>query len=98
MGQLTQQSDAAFVARLAATWRAVAQRSLPGARLIIRFGALPSAAKNPTKLLTRSIEESEAGWAVTLLRPSGAPRRGARQADQFARTVSMSRKLTVTRF
>jgi hypothetical protein len=85
-GQLTQQSEEAFLSGLADTWRAVAQRSVPRARLVIRFGALPSVAKNPTKLLTRSIEESEAGWAITSLRPSGAPRRGARQAEQFART------------
>jgi hypothetical protein len=86
-GQLTQQTEAAFVASLAATWRAAAQRSAPGARLIVRFGALPSAAKNPADLLTRSIVDADAGWTITTTTPSGAPRRrGARQAEQFANT------------
>jgi len=83
-GQLTQQSEAAFVASLAATWRAVAKRSAPGARLVVRFGALPSAAKNPADLLTRSIVDADAGWTITTTTPSGEPRRGARQAEQFA--------------
>jgi len=85
-GQLTQQSEAAFVASLATTWRAVAKRSAPGARLIVRFGALPSAAKNPADLLTRSIVDADAGWTILATTPSGEPRRGARQAEQFAST------------
>ncbi len=86
-GQLTQQSEAAFVASLAATWRAAAKRSAQGARLIVRFGALPSAAKSPADLLTRSIVDADAGWTITTTTPSGAPRRrGARQAEQFAST------------
>jgi hypothetical protein len=82
-GQLTQQSEAAFVAGLAAVWRAAARRSLPGARLVVRFGALPSVAKRPSDLLVRSLAEAEAGWVVTSVVRSGAPRRAARQAEQF---------------
>jgi DNA methylase len=84
-GQVAQQSEANFVASLAAIWRAAAKRSVPGARLIVRFGALPSAAKDPGDLLTRSIVDANAGWTITTMTPSGAPgRRGARQAEQFA--------------
>jgi hypothetical protein len=85
-GQLSQQSEAAFVAGLATTWRAAAQRSVMGARLVMRFGALPSVAKNPADLLVRSLLEADAGWDVTSLTPSGPPRRAARQAEQFADT------------
>ena len=82
-GQITQQSEAAFVGQLAATWRAAARRCTPGARLVVRFGALPSVAKKPADLLVESIATS--GWTVRSVTPSGMPRRGTRQADQFAK-------------
>jgi hypothetical protein len=81
-GQIAQQSEAAFVAQLAATWRAAARRCKPGARLVVRFGALPSVVKKPADLLVASIIDS--GWTIRSVTPSGVPRRGTRQADQFA--------------
>jgi hypothetical protein len=83
-GQITQQSEAAFVAHLAATWRAATYRCVPGARLVVRFGALPSVVKKPADLLVASITQADVGWTITSVAPSGVPRRGTRQAEQFA--------------
>jgi hypothetical protein len=86
-GQLARQpSQAAFVAALAEVWRAVADRCTPQARLVIRFGALPSAKVSPEKLLVASLHEAEAGWLVRDVRPVGAASRHRRQAEQFSCT------------
>jgi predicted RNA methylase len=50
-GQITRQpSQTAFVSALAQVWRTVANRCTPEGRLVIRFGALPSAKASPEKL------------------------------------------------
>ena len=82
-GQLEQHSEEAFVEGLAKVWQAVGSRCVPGARLVLRFGALPSQAKNPTKLLIRSLVAARAGWEIDAVVPAGTPPRGTRQADQF---------------
>jgi len=83
-GQLAHQPDqAAFVSALAAVWRAVAAKSNPEARLIIRFGALPSVKASPEKLILASLGESASGWLVRDVRPVGVPAANRRQAEQF---------------
>ena len=82
-GQLAQSSEEDFVHSLACVWRAVAERCLPGAGLVVRFGALPSSATDPAKLLRRSLSEARAGWVVDDVVAAGVPPRGKRQADQM---------------
>lgn len=82
-GQLAQSSEDVFVAELAQVWRLSAGQCLPGAKLVVRFGALPSRSKDPAELLRRSLVEARAGWAVTDVLPAGMPPRGKRQADQM---------------
>jgi hypothetical protein len=83
-GQLTRQpSQAAFVSALAEVWRTVASRCTPEGRLVIRFGALPSAKVSPEKLIVASLREARAGWLVRDVRPVGIPSPHRRQADQF---------------
>lgn len=83
-GQLTRQpNQAAFVSALADVWRAVAARCVPGARLVIRFGALPSAKVSPEKVIIASLREAGAGWITRDIRPAGAPSAHRRQAEQF---------------
>jgi hypothetical protein len=83
-GQLARQrNQEAFVAALAEVWRVVARKCDPGARLAIRFGALPSSSVTPEKLLTASLHAAKAGWIVTDVRPAGIPTRSRRQAAQF---------------
>ena len=83
-GQLARQpSQAAFVSALAGVWRSVADRCTSEARLVIRFGALPSATTSPEKLSVASLREAGAGWLVRDVRPVGVPSPHRRQAGQF---------------
>lgn len=82
-GQLPQSSEEVFVEGLARVWRAAAGKCLPGARLVIRFGALPSKDKDPAGLLSQSVRASRAGWVVDQIVAAGVPPRGRRQADQM---------------
>lgn len=82
-GQLAQASEDLFVTALASVWRAAAGRCFPGAKLVVRFGALPSRAKDPGSLLRRSVAEARSRWVVDEVVPAGVPPRGKRQADQM---------------
>jgi hypothetical protein len=83
-GQLARQpNQAAFVSALANVWQATATRCAPEARLVIRFGALPSAKASPEKLILMSLHEAKAGWLVKDVRPVGLPPANRRQAEQF---------------
>jgi len=64
--------------------RATAARCSPGARLIIRFGALPSAPRgDPGKLLLASLRLA-GGWEALSVSDAGIPPAiGARQASQL---------------
>ncbi|NAS21605.1 site-specific DNA-methyltransferase [Herbidospora sp. NEAU-GS84] len=89
-GQLaTKRSQAAFVSAMAEVWRAVAERCSPGAHLVVRFGALPSAGVSPEKMLLASLTEAGAGWLVRDVRPAGAAIGSRRQAEQFNRKQRM---------
>jgi hypothetical protein len=81
--QLSHQSEDEFVADLAIVWKNTAQVCLPGAKLICRFGALPSRTKDPRELLRRSLGAANAGWRVSTIRNAGTSRQGRRQCDQF---------------
>jgi len=82
-GQLGAMTGRRFVARLAAIWEALARRCVSDARLIVRFGALPSVrAGEPEDLLLLSLEAS-AAWRIVSVKDAGTPERvGARQVDQ----------------
>lgn len=83
-GQLGRQpSQEAFVSAMAMVWKAAASRCNPEARLVIRFGALPSVKADPEKLLKASLIESGAGWLVSDVGPVGVPTASSRQAEQF---------------
>lgn len=83
-GQLAHQpSQDAFVAALAEVWSAVAEKCARKARLVIRFGALPSSRVTPERLITASLNAARAGWIITDIRPAGVPSQSRRQAAQF---------------
>jgi hypothetical protein len=83
-GQLGALRGERFIEGLAQVWRAAAARCRPGARLIVRFGALPSApGGDPGELLLSSLELA-GGWEVGSLTDAGVPPgNGARQAGQL---------------
>lgn len=81
--QLSHAGDDAFINDLASVWCSVAKHCAPNARLVCRFGALPSAKKDPRQLLRMSLEMADCGWTVTTIKNAGASSRGRRQCDQF---------------
>ena len=88
-GQLGSLTGTRFVTDLSRIWFAVAKRCITGARLTVRFGALPSVRYGePEDLLLRSLELSQS-WEVLSVSDAGTPERaGARQAAQALKTGS----------
>ncbi len=72
-----------FVRALARVWRGAARHSRDGARLVVRFGSLPSHPVDARALLLDSLDEADAGWRVTTIRSAGQASHGKRQAVQF---------------
>ncbi len=81
-GQISHHSDR-FIKDLSEVWRSIAQRCLPAARLIIRFGFLPSLPVDAKAMLTESLRNADAGWKILTLRQAGTSSYGNRQAEQF---------------
>jgi len=81
--QLSHQSESQFVADLATVWKRIADVCVPGARLVCRFGALPSRTKDPQKLFQKTLEEADCGWHVKTVRKAGTSLKGRRQCEQF---------------
>lgn len=86
-GQLQHKSEDQFIAELAMVWSRIAESCESGARMVIRFGALPSKALDPKKLIKKSISMANAGWKLKTIRSAGSSLKGYRQASQF-RTAS----------
>lgn len=82
-GQLGSFTGTRFVSALAEVWSAAANRCVPGARMVVRFGALPSNGRGePEDLLLRSFELAGT-WRVLSITDAGIPERGgARQVEQ----------------
>jgi hypothetical protein len=97
VGQIARQpNQAAFTSALAMTWRAVARRSHMGAKLSIRFGAIPSAGTDPEKMILASLRESAAGWVVRDVCSVQPPAKKNRQASQFGRAGDAVSEVDVT--
>jgi len=77
-----------FVRKLAGVWARVAGFCARGARMAVRFGALPSLEEDPASIVKDSLSESDAGWNVVTLRSVAPPPNARRQAHQFASNVS----------
>ncbi|MET7525826.1 DNA methyltransferase [Streptomyces sp900116325] len=84
-GQLGGQRENDFVQSLADVWHKVSQNCAPTAKMVIRFGSLPSLKKDPAALVKASLNESGA-WKVSTIKSAGAAPSGRRQADQFSTT------------
>ncbi len=70
-----------FVRGLREVWQNVARACRPGARLVVRFGALPSCGSNPEELLRETLRGTP--WEVVEVLPAGSAGMGRRQAHQF---------------
>jgi hypothetical protein len=83
-GQLAHHAEK-FGDELASVWRAVARRCVPGARLIVRFGYLPSIPIDACDLLRSSLAKADSGWRLKRWVDAGSSSNGKRQSQQFGR-------------
>jgi hypothetical protein len=74
-----------FSAELAKVWCAIGSRCVPGARLIVRFGHLPSIPLDARELLRDSLASAQVGWRIYRWADAGLSSNGKRQARQFGR-------------
>ncbi len=81
--QIGRYSGAEYIKSLACVWREVANVCRPGAKLVVRFGALPSVGRSPLEVLTESLSEAACGWVITGVESAGTACNGKRQAEQF---------------
>jgi len=87
VAQIGKGSRESFTSNLGKAWKRVAEWSKPRARLVVRFGSLPSAVTDPESILTRSLELADCGWTITRSVPAGISSKGKRQATQFKETL-----------
>jgi hypothetical protein len=81
--QITTQDQEKFTSDLAAVWKQSAKVCRSGAKLVVRFGALPSYGADPSTLIKESLQQADCGWVVQTITDAGAAPDGKRQADQF---------------
>lgn len=72
-----------FVTSLSEVWSKVAKHSLPGAKLVIRFGALSSRKSCPEEIVRNSLSRCSATWKLESITEAGLPSRNSRQAEQM---------------
>lgn len=92
IGQLTHSSQLDFARDLGVVWKNITEVCAPGARMIIRLGALPSSACNPLEILQESIAYADCGWKEEKIESAGTAKRGKRQSDQFGSPVGAARE------
>ncbi|KUK11852.1 MAG: Putative DNA modification methylase [Moorella sp. 60_41] len=82
-GQLATAALDSFVQGLRQVWTNVAKACAPGARLVVRFGVLPSAPIKcrPEDLFRETLRGTP--WQLQEVRPAGTAAWGRRQALQF---------------
>ncbi len=85
-GQLSHSADK-FAEGLSAVWKSVAKRCSPGARLIIRFGYLPSIPVDAREILRTSLKLADSGWRIRRWIDAGSATNGKRQSEQFGRVT-----------
>lgn len=86
--QITSQDVDTFVGDLAKVWKNTASVCKPMAKLVIRFGALPSYDTDPASLIKSTLTKADAGWEISTIRGAGLASKGRRQAEQFGGDAS----------
>ncbi|MBI5115916.1 hypothetical protein HZA56_05540 [Candidatus Poribacteria bacterium] len=81
-GQIPHQ-DESFTAEMAKVWANVARFCQNGARLVIRFGSLPSKETDARAIIRESLSLADRGWRILTVRDAGKASNGNRQAEQF---------------
>jgi hypothetical protein len=81
--QIQSQEVKKFTDDLSLVWRNAAQVCRRRAKMVVRFGALPSYSDDPRVIIKNSIRLSDCGWRIDTIRDAGAADAGRRQAEQF---------------
>lgn len=85
-GQMGSQPLEAYLQQLGRVWRLVATVCSPGARLVVRFGSIPSLTRGePAELVCASLRYAADAWRVVSVQGAGRPPHQRRQAEQFVR-------------
>jgi hypothetical protein len=86
--QLKHGSELTFINDLAKVWSNTASKCRPDAKMIIRFGALPSkSVRTPGEIIRESLKAADCGWDLKAIRYAGEPIPSNRQANQFKGTT-----------
>lgn len=86
-GQIGRDALDAYVLALREVWTNVARACHPGARLVVRFGVLPSRqGPEPMDILRESLRGTP--WRIRWAGPAGSAESGRRQARSFHRTAA----------
>ncbi|WP_084503198.1 DNA methyltransferase [Desulfatirhabdium butyrativorans] len=85
-GQISHSAEK-FAKELSEVWKSVAKRCSPGARLIIRFGYLPSVPVDAREILRMSLNLADSGWRIRRWVDAGSANNGKRQSKQFGRVM-----------
>lgn len=82
--QIRHWSERSFVNDLSLVWANIAKKSNPNAKLVIRFGAIPSKSeRNPLDIIKDSLINADSGWRFDRYEKAGKPQDFNRQANQF---------------
>jgi hypothetical protein len=81
-----------FTVQLGKVWKRTASICVKGAKLIARFGAIPSLKQDPADLLRLSLLQSGAPWKVTTIRRVPPMPSARRQANQFTSKLQAALK------
>ena len=85
-GQVQHSSPETFTSQLRRTWVRTGAVATPGARMVVRFGAINDRKVNAAELLKSSLKDT--GWSVLTIRNAGTASRGRRQASHFGRDAN----------
>jgi DNA modification methylase len=83
-GQMSHASPESFALQLKRVWQNVGMLCIPGARLVIRFGAINDRKVDALALVKQSLKDS--GWRIQTVRSAGSASAGRRQALHIIRT------------
>jgi hypothetical protein len=86
--QISEGSIDTFITNLSKVWGITANKSIHGAKLVIRFGALKNRYSNPEEIIKSSLKRSNAPWRVSSITSAGNSERGYRQAIQMGAKVN----------
>jgi hypothetical protein len=86
--QLARGSIDEFTRELGKVWTRVAELSRPGAKLVIRFGALSSVKSKPKEIIRNSLDASGGVWDLRFVKDAGKAEGKNRQANHMGRTAA----------